>query len=83
MYAEKKEKAYICLLLVLCLQVISDMTESSIIQAFQSQKISFKDYDKITYQATANTTHQLMNSTTVKDPLHNHGTEWRCIPKRV
>jgi hypothetical protein len=63
------------------------MTESSFLQAFRRFS-SRKSLPKVmisengtTFQAAANKIRKLMNSTSVKDTLHNHGTEWRFIPK--
>ncbi|XP_060570474.1 uncharacterized protein LOC132728821 [Ruditapes philippinarum] len=90
----ENEKAYICLFTcastrAVHLEVVSDMTESSFLQAFRRfssrkslPKVMISD-NGTTFQAAANTIRQLMNSTSVKDTLHNHGTEWRFIPMRA
>ncbi|XP_060574452.1 uncharacterized protein LOC132732105 [Ruditapes philippinarum] len=63
------------------------MTKSSFLQAFglfssrkSLPKVMISD-NGTTFQAAANTIRKLMNFTTVIDTLHNHGTEWRFIPK--
>ena len=88
------EKAYICLFTcastrVVHLEVVKDMSEESFIQAFRrftsrkSLPRTMVSDNATTFNAAANTIHGLIQSTTVQDALHSHGTDWRFIPKRA
>jgi len=89
-----EEKAYICLLTcantrAIHLEVVSDMTEESFLQAFR-RFVSCRSFPVIrisdsasTYLAAASDIEQLMKSTAVQDALRNRGTTWQFIPKRA
>ena len=90
----REEKPYICLFTcvntrAVHLEVISDLTEESFLQAFcrfvsrRSLPATMIFHNASTYLSAASEIEQLMNSTMVQDTLRNRGTTWKFIPKRV